>query len=145
MKKTLFIFACTLAITVAHAKVKTFPDSPRIVPLSELSYEKIRELLHCQNSPFTVELKHGAVVPLQFLTRNRVFSAMLDPNLTFKIEKTCYLRVVNKQCYLSDDLVHWQKPGRFLDGEAAYELKPGINKGFLLETTLVPSEDDQED
>lgn len=145
MKKVIFLFA--LAITALHAgsKVVTFNDTPRIVSASELTVDKIQGLIQSKNSDVIVELTEGTAIPLQFLLKNRIFSAALDPNLMFKVDKTCYLRVVNKKCYMSEDLVNWQKAGKFLDGTPMVQLTPSTNKpGFVLQTDLVPSGDDEE-
>lgn len=146
MKKTLFLFTCSLMAVAAHAKTITFDDSPRIISLHTLSFETIQELIHSKNSDSIIEFTEGAAIPLQFLMKNRVLSAMIDPNLMFKIEKTCYLRVVNKKCYMSEDLVHWEKAGRFMSGKQTMQIKPNTNKpGFTLETTIDPYQDEIEE
>jgi hypothetical protein len=141
MKRAFFIFVSALNIATAHAKV--FDDRPRIMPLSELSFEKIQELIQSKNSDCTVEFKEGTTIPLQFLTRTRLFSALIDPNLMLKAEKTCYCRVVNKKCYMSEDLIHWEKIGKFLKGTSSIQIKPVAKGGLILETTIAPHEDDE--
>jgi len=145
MKKSLFLIACTMLATTGFAKTKFFNDTPRIVSLDEISFEQIQEAIQSKSSDVTLELREGTVIPLQFLLKHQVFSAALNPNLVFKAEKTCYLRIVNKKCYMSDDLIRWEKPGRFTGGLPTLQLKQSVNNsGFVLETNLAPYKDDQE-
>lgn len=145
MKKVIFLFALALTTLHARSKVVTFNDTPRVVSAEELSFDKIQKFIQSKNSDFSVELKEGTTFPLQFLVKNRVFSAMIDPNLVFNVDKTCYLRVVNKKCYISEDLVQWQKAGKFLDGKSTVQLTQSTNKpGFVLQTDVVPFTDDEE-
>jgi hypothetical protein len=145
MKKIIFLFVLTLTTLHARPKVVTFNDTPRIVSAAELTFDKIQELIQSKNSDFTLELKEGTMLPLQFLVKNRIFSAMIDPNFTFKVDRTCYLRIANKKCYMSEDLVHWQKAEKFFDGKSTIQLTPSTNKpGFVLETNVVPHSDNEE-
>ena len=143
MKKACFLFVCFLSVATVHAKAKVFNDRPRIVPLSELSFEKIQELTRSTTSDYIVEFKEGTTVPLQFLTKTRLLSALIDPNLTLKVEKTCYFRVVDKKCYMSEDLTHWEKTSKFLEGKSTIQIKPSAKGGLMLEATIAPCEDDE--
>lgn len=146
MKSMFFLFASVLSLTTAHAKALTFTDVPRIISLIEISPEKIQEFISSRNPNFVVELKEGNSLPLQFLTKTRVFSALLDPNLTIQVDKTCYLRIVNKKCYMSEDLVKWEKAEKFLNGESTIRFYPSTNKpGFVLESNIVPFREEIEE
>lgn len=144
MNKTALFLTC--AILSLNAKVKTFDDQPPILASNELSLEQIQEFTHAENSSFTIAVKEGLTVPLQFLMKTTVFSALLDPNLTLSVDRTFYLRVVDKKCYLSQDLVNWEKASKFLNGSSAVRLVPSTNKpGLTLETEIVPYSDDSTD
>lgn len=147
--KTIFLFLISaLMFSTAHAaKTKTFNDTLRIVPWNELSIDKIQQFTHSKNSDFTVQLKEGTMVPLQFVTKNRTLSALIDPNLMIRVDKTCYLRIVDKKCYMSEDLVQWQTAGKFMEGETTFRFAPSTNKpGLVLEQEIVPyAESEEED
>ncbi len=149
MKHTLSLLTCALLVTAAHAGGgKVFNDVPRIVSCSEISYEQIEQLTKSKDWDFVIEFKEGTVVPLRFLVRNPFFSAALDPNLVFKVEKTCYLRVAHRKAYMSEDLVNWEKPEDFLGREPAVNIQliPNADKGgFTLQATLTPQETVEED
>src|SRR5690349_4645939 len=100
MKKIIFLLVLALSTLHARQQVVIFNDSPPIVSAGELTYDKIQEPIQSKNTDYAIELKEGIALPLQFLLKNRMFSATLDPNLVFKVNKTCYLRVVNKKCYI---------------------------------------------
>jgi hypothetical protein len=140
VKKIIFLFALALSSLHAGSKVVTLNDSPRIVSAADLSFEKIQELIQSKSSDIAIVFNEGAAFPLRFLVRNRVLSTMLDPNLTFKVEKTCYLRVIKKHCYMSEDLIHWQKASKFMEGnEVTINLTPSPDKpGFVLQAEIVP-------
>ena len=113
----------------------------RILSFDQLSFDSIQEFAHMKDSDFIVELKEGTAVPLQFLAKTRILSAMIDPNLVIKVDKTCYLRVINKKCYMSEDLVQWEKAGKFMDGQPVIRVIPSTNKpGLTIETSIVPYE-----
>ena len=141
MKKALFLLTCVLTISTAQAKTKELDDMPRILSFDQLSFNNIQEFIRMKDSDVIVELREGTTVPLQFLAKNRILSAMIDPNLVIKVDKTCYLRVVNKKCYMSEDLVQWEKAGRFMDGESVVRVVPSTNKpGLTIEASIVPYE-----
>lgn len=141
MKKSLFLLACIFTSMLAHAKV--FEDTPAIISVNELSSERLQELIYSKSLGFIIELREGTTIPLQFLTKFSFFSMMLDPNLAFRIEKTCYFRVVNGKGYISEDLVNWKKIDQyFLKGKESILCKPSTNKpGYTLEVSVTPSDD----
>ena len=146
MKKSLFLVFCTCIAFSAQAKVKVFDPQPRVLAMHELSLEKIQEFIHARNSEFAVELREGIAVPLQFLMKSPLLSAVIDPNMVVRIEKTCYLTVVNKKCYMSEDLVHWEKVSKFIDGNPIIEIRPNKERsGLILETTFVPDLEENEE
>ncbi len=141
MKKALFLLTCILAISAAQARVKKFSDMPPIIPFDQLSLDNIQELIGMRDSGFIVELKKGTSVPIQFLTKTSIFSAVIDPDLVITVDKTCYLRVLNKKGYISEDLVQWKKGSKFMRGKSTSRLIPSTNKsGVTLETSVVPYE-----
>ncbi|MCX6989674.1 MAG: hypothetical protein NTX49_01200 [Chlamydiae bacterium] len=146
MKKPFFLFTSALIITCSLATATTFTDTPKIISFNEFSVEKIQEFINAKNSDFIIEIEKGDSFPLQFLTKTRVFSAMLDPNIKLKVEKTCYVRVVNNKCYMSEDLVNWEKAQRFMGGVATLQLSQSeTNSGLVLETDIVPLKDAEEE
>jgi hypothetical protein len=147
MMKKMFIFLVyALAASTAYAKVKTFDDVIQIVSWSELSVEKLQEFIYSKNSSFAVEVKEGTIIPLQFLTKTRIFSAIMDPNLVIRAEKTCYFRVADKKCYMSEDLTRWEKAERFLSGSPTLKLTSSPDKpGLTLETSIVPYQDEEKE
>lgn len=141
MKRALFLLTCVLTISTAQAKTKEFDNTPRMLPFDQLSFDNIQEFIYKKDSDFTIELREGTTVPLQCLAKTRVLSAMIDPNLVIKVDKTCYLRVVNKKCYMSEDLVQWEKAEKFMDGKSVLRFIPSTNKpGLTLEASIVPYE-----
>lgn len=141
MKKAILLFSVAFISLQASQKTITFDTTPRILSINELSYERIQELIQSKDSDFMIALEEGASFPLKFLLKHRLFSSMLDPNLSFTVAKTCYLRVVNKKCYISEDLIHWEKTSRLLSGKSKLQLVPNEDKpGFTLQTTLTEEE-----
>lgn len=148
MKKTLFLLTCALTITSAHAKTKIFSDMPRILGLNELTPDKIDEFVHAKDSDVVLECREGTEIPLRYFVTNGIFSLHLDPNLTVKVEKTIYLRVVGKKCYASYDLVNWDKASHVLDNNNVnvnVKVNPSKDKaGYTIETTISPREGEEE-
>lgn len=142
MKRMLFLLMCNLIFTTAYPKVKFFDPPRSITSLDDLNFEDIQKLIQSKKCDITIELREGAIVPLKFLMKNRNFSAMIDPNLVFRVEKTAYLRLMNKKCYMSEDLVHWEKAGKFTGGLPVFQLKPNATQpGLTLEANIVPYEE----
>lgn len=139
MKKAIFLCVCSLITGVAYTTPVIFRDVTRIVSADELSIEKINELINLKNWDFTLEFKEGTNFPIKFLTKARCFSAVLNPNLAFKVDKKCYLRVVNKKCYLSEDLVEWTKAGKFFNNQPNHTPTLTLNQdetGFVVEASV---------
>lgn len=145
MKKTIALLVSALLVTTVQAKAVTFKDTPPIVSLSEMSLEKIQEFIGTKNPEFIIELTESAAIPVQFLAKNRIFSAMIDPNFTFKVDKTCYFRIVKKKFYMSEDLVNWKKADKFMKGIMIPAIYPNPNKpGLIVEGNIVPDSMDIE-
>ena len=145
MKKAFFFFLAALTISTAHAKVKVFEDKLPVIPWTQFSFEQVQELTHSHNSDMIVEFNEGTVIPFQFLTKTRLLSSRLDPNLSVQVDKTCYFRIVNKKCYISDDLVNWERPEKMLAGKPTRQLTPNANQsGFTLETSMAPYEKEED-
>lgn len=132
---------CSLIFTTAYAKVKFFDPPHSITSLEDLNFEDIQRLVQSKKADITIELREGAVVPLKFLMKNRNFSAMINPNLVFRVEKTTYLRILKRKCYMSEDLVHWEKAGKFTGGLPVFHLLKRDQAGLTLEADIVPYED----
>lgn len=116
---------------------------PRILGLNELTADKIDDFIRAADENVVIECKEGSEVPLQYFMTNGLVSVHLDPNLTIKVEKTLYLRVANRKCYASFDLVNWDKASRVLDSgnvNVNVKVNPSTNKpGYTIETTISPS------
>ena len=132
MKKVTLLFACLVAC-VAQAKVKEFDDRLPIVPLREITTDRMQAFLVDQN--FIIKFQQGEQIPLQLLMTNPIFSATLNPNLKLAATQTCYLRVVRKKCYVSFDGIHWENQKRLMSPRRpALTLENQGPFGFTLRT-----------
>jgi hypothetical protein len=143
MKKA-FLFTAICMIAALHAKTISFNDQLKVVPLSHFTVTQLQEFILSHDSGFVLELQEGSSFPVQFLTKTPFISAMIDPNLTIKIEKTCYLRIAHKKLYMSEDLIHWEKANKMLDGRPSFQLSPSQNQGLVVESHLVPDQYEKE-
>ena len=128
----------------AHREVK------QIIPITDLTSKMTLELLGGQHPDVVVECKEGTNLPFMYLGDFGLFSVKFNPNLSIKIEKTCYLRVVQKsplkkpRTFLSYDLKSWSRASQFLKkGGLLSSLGMSEDKSHVvLDTSLLPIEED---
>jgi hypothetical protein len=83
----------------------------QVIPLTDITPELSKELLSGQLPDVAIECKEGVELPIKYLCKAGFISFKYEPNLSFKIEKTCYLRLIKKgRCFMSFDLKTWKKP-----------------------------------
>ena len=79
--------------------------------LTDITPDLCKELLNGEHPEIVVECRQGISLPLKYLCNAGFFSIKYEPNLSFKVEKTCYLRLLRKgRCDVSFDLINWDKP-----------------------------------
>lgn len=125
-------------------EIKQLPEVTKIITLDGLSTEMIEELLSSNHPDIVIECKEGAFVPLQFLYNVHIASLKYSPDLTLKVEKSFYLRFINKKAYMSEDLVIWEKPSKFIGitGKTKAKLKVTEDNALLIEATQEKKEID---
>lgn len=100
-----------LAFAPVFGREKFLPEPRQIVSMAELDSALINELVAGGHPDVAIELKPGAEIPFRLFHRcNPFFSLAVNPNVSAKVEKLCYLRFVKKKVYISQDLVTWEKP-----------------------------------
>ena len=113
MTSTLFAKKRSLFPTELNTEVK------QVFPLADLNYEMTKELLEGKHPHMAIECREGVDLPFKYFGNFGLFSVNFAPNLSIKIEKTCYLRFVQKNRfngkksstsgYISFDLKKWEK------------------------------------
>ena len=110
-----------LSFSVIFAKEKINPilllqPIEKVVLLTELSPDIAKGLLEGRYPNLAVECRENMNLPIAYVFKNKIFSLNYSPNLTLKIQRSCYFRISNKRkCYFSEDLKNWDKllPGLF--------------------------------
>jgi len=135
-----------LAISPVFAKTKILPPPGNIIPFTEVDSQLISELITGMHSDLVVECPEGTEVPISFLHNTPLFSLFCSPNLSVKVDKTCYLRFVKKKVYMSENATQWDKPSKFLEGRYTAGLKIDKKSGLKVESAVTPyTYDDFED
>ncbi len=134
-----FLAASMLVFAPAFAKTKDLSETKRVISWTELSSGMIKELAVGLHPDVAIECTEGTTLPIQLLSHYNFFSLKLNPNLTITIDKSCYLRVINRKLYISQDLVHWEKAKKYFHGRMNADVQIGDEQsGVLVETALVP-------
>lgn len=141
----LLILAIVFAISPAFAKGKgkrhaieeLSTEIKQVMLLTDLTSKISKELLEGRHPQVAVECKEGTHLPLKYLFNMGAFSIKLDPNLSLKVEKACYIRILsNKKGYVSFDLENWEKPNiKLLDTQVGLSQD---KSHILLETSEHP-------
>ena len=121
--------------SLAAKEQKILPEVKVIVPLTDLAIDTTKELFDGSHSDVAILCEAGTELPLKFLTSCEMFSIKWIPNLTIKVDKTCYFRAVGKKVYMSYDLINWNR--NFPTGNAT--MKGGISPDkshVLIETRI---------
>lgn len=135
---TLYFLASMLVFSQVFAKTKTLPPPGHVVPFTSVDTQLINELIAGIHPDLVIECREGTELPISYLHNNVFFSAFCSPNLSIKVEKTCYLRFVKKKVYMSDNLTEWNKPSKYLEGRYTAAMKIDQDSGILVETKVVP-------
>lgn len=139
MKKTAFIL--TMMVSTAFARTGRYPPAELEVPvkqvicLTELTPQITKELFKGIHPNVAFKCEEGIALPLKYLGNFGLFSINFSPNLSFKVEKTCYLRFIKKKTFLSFDLKQWEKASSFVGNMA--NTNAGVSPDFshiLVET-----------
>ncbi|NGX26147.1 MAG: hypothetical protein K940chlam6_00059 [Chlamydiae bacterium] len=150
INKALYILIAILFFSPVFGKEKVLPETTEVIALTQLDTTLLNELLDGAHPDIAVECKEGTTIPVQFLQNTGLFGVELAPNLTIKVQKTCYLRVIKKSGYVSFDLDSWESAKHFFSGKPKVNLKINMeNQSLLVESDLIPSpqiedEDDEE-
>jgi hypothetical protein len=140
MKHTLGMLLASMLIGLPmQAKVKTFYEPREIVPFTQLTFSQIEELAEGKQADLVIEFTPGMPMPIQLLYNFKYFSAKFNPNLTIKVEKPCYFRFMGRKVYMSEDLVTWDKPSRFMKGKIQGTARFDDNQ-IVINTQLVEKE-----
>ncbi len=97
----------------------------------------------CPN--IAIEYPEGIEIPFKFKGKVDFASVNLDPNLSIKLEKTCYLRFIKTHGYCTErvriyrscDLKTWRKAGHFKN-EGIFNIKQDRDKKMLVEFVTAP-------
>lgn len=127
MKKTLvLIFAATLMLSTAFAKKRELPveletEVKQVLSSTDLTPDMTKELLEGKHPRVAIECPEGRELPFKYMGDFGLFSVNFFPNLSVKVEKTCYFRFIKKsgraspaKGYMSYDLKTWGKAKDFL-------------------------------
>ncbi len=144
MKKiALFFLSSMLVFSPVFARTKTLPSPGHIVPITNVDTQLISELIAGMHPDLVVECTEGTELPISYLHKNTFFSALCSPNLSIKVDKTCYLRFVKKKVYMSDNLNQWDKPSKYLEGRYTAAMKTDKDSGIIVETNVTPYSEDE--
>jgi len=122
----------------------------QVVLITDLSSQMTKELLAGLHPDIAVECREGAELSFKYTGHFGLFSVNYNPNLSIKVEKTAYLRLINisstKQKirgYLSFDLKSWEKLSKFdLRPEFSFEINPAKSQ-ILLESKTASGKFDE--
>ncbi len=142
MKKAFaFTAVFLMMLSPAFSREKHFPPLKQVVSMADVDTQMIQEMILGLHSDLAIQCEAGAELPLRSLHHFGLFTVKHNPNLSMEVEKTCYLRCVKRKVYVSEDLITWEKPKDFFSGKPEAKLKVD-DAGLLVETTLVPFEED---
>jgi hypothetical protein len=135
-KSVLLTLVAVMLASSLFAKEKSFPAIRKIIDLVELDSTFIDEFVSGMHPHVVVACKEGTALPLRFLHRWPLFSLKYVPNLTLKVEESCYLRCFGKRTYLSLDLITWEKADRVLAGVPSVHMKIDAHSGVSIESSI---------
>lgn len=127
MKPWIFIAALSASILTA----KQLPEVKVIVPLTEINADLANQLIYGNSSELAILCEAGTELPLKMLTKYKLFSIKFAPNITVKIEQTCYVRWYHGKVYFSYDMQDWNE-GSDLLGSVKPKTSFSIDKNQIL-------------
>jgi hypothetical protein len=129
----LIVIAITMATGAFAKDWKTLPEIREVIPFTELTVEKVKELIDGKYKDTAILCEEGTELPLKFLFKYGLFSVKHTPELTVKIERTCYIRrYLKKKVYMSYDLVHWENAEKFFKSEPNYNVGVSNDRSHIL-------------
>src|SRR3989344_189181 len=92
------IVLCLIVASIAFAEVPDCLKEPvrAVVSLMQVTPALVKEIGQGAHQDMAIECKEGNALPLQLLYNTPLLAMSLAPNLSFKVNKTCYLRFVKK-------------------------------------------------
>lgn len=127
-----FLIIATTLLFPAFAKERSLPPVEKMISLTDLTFEITDELVQGKIPNMAIECKEGAQLPLRFFANYDLFSIGLIPNLTVRIEKTCYFRFIGKKGFISYDLQNWEKGSKLFYKNRSPRVKFGIESSQVL-------------
>lgn len=139
------VIGAALMVSTIVGKEKKFNDPvEKIIPITELSKADMAQAFFgggVQN--IAVECKEGMELPLKYFGNFGPFSVKFLPNLSIKVEKTCYIRMGGRKAYISYDLENWQSLSRTIEGMPMADIK--INEEEIVINTSMQEIGDDSD
>ncbi len=144
MKKLLFLLLTVSLSTVfaksGHKSLENLSEINQIILLTDITPAISKELLAGRLPTTAVECRENMSLPVAYFMKAPFFSLECLPNLTVKIQKTCYVRFTEKRRgYLSGDLKSWEKIEPMLS--TLYDTTVGISADkahLIVETSENP-------
>ncbi len=131
-------------------------EAKQVILLTDLTPEIAKEVLEGMHPDVAIECPEGKELPFKYVGDFGLFSINFAPNLSIKIEKTCYFRFIKKnrkdgttgnpKGYMSFDLKQWDKAKNLLpvrDSQASFGISPDKTH-VLLKTSPAPAEESTE-
>src|SRR3990167_11109032 len=121
------------------AKKKKLPELRQIIPMAELTPEMVEDLIQGATPELAIECQPGTELAPKFSLHYGIISALFNPAISLKVDKPFYLRLDRKKAYVSNDLINWDKPERWLQmNQCITKVKLGENMtDVLIEMTFV--------
>lgn len=136
---TLMCVAIFMISTTFAGGKKSFVKLDKLtdtVLLTDLTPELSKDLCAGDLPNVAVECESGREFPVKAIGKYDFIGASLDPNLSVKLERTCYFRFMKKDpesekviTFMSFDGRRWKKTGLFNEGDILF--------GFNQETSKV--------
>jgi hypothetical protein len=162
MKKYLSLLIVAICmVSTGFARVKNIlplavsEDVKKVVLFTDLTPEMTKELLEGQHPNVAVECREGVELPFKYVGNFGLYSINFSPNLSIRMEKTCYFRFVKKsrkaksskvKSFISFNLKDWEKASN-LKFKEPLEVNLGMSPDkshFLLNTfSKADTEDNQ--
>ena len=124
------------------APSRELPEIKQVVSLTDLTPDVLRELVAGDMSDVAVVCEKGVELPFKYTGNFGLFSVKYNPELSLKMEETCYFRLVKYTKkngservtgYISFDTKSWTKIKKF-------EIDPNILFGMSADKTHVAIE-----
>ena len=161
MKKYLSIIVISICmISNVWAKKKDVLPSElkeevkKVILFTDLTSEMTKELLEGKHSDVAIECREGVELPFKYVGDFGLYSINFAPNLSVKMERTCYLRFVKKnrlnssssvKSFISFDLKNWEKASSY-KSKGPLEVRIGMSpdKSHVVIDTFSAAQSDQD-